>query len=180
MSFVRWIFFIIVLVAAGCGSITDDLTPSGEDKRPEVVAGSTGHEVGQLSPDFTASDTLGNPVTLLSKLATADAVVLYFTMWCPVCDSHMSHIRSSVVPDFPSVTFLMVDYVTGSVSAAYSAQTSSGYADFSVLADVDQAILDQYQATMGTTVVIDSSSTVLMNEDYKDGTRLREVLEGLP
>ena len=180
MSFVRLMFFIFVLFAAGCGDITDDLTPSGEDKRPTVVAGITGHEVGQLSPDFTASDTLGNPVTLLSKLATADAVVLYFTMWCPICDSHMSHIRSNVVPNFPSVAFLMVDYVTGSVSAARSAQISSGYTDFTVLADGDQSILDLYKATMGTTVVIDSTGIVRMNEDYKDGTRLREVLEGLP
>lgn len=180
MSFVRWTFLIVILFTTGCGNITDDLTPSGEDKRPEVVAGSSGHQVGQLSPDFTATDTLGNPVTLLSKLGTTDAVVLYFTMWCPICDSHMSHIRADVMPDFQSVTFLMVDYVTGSVSAAYSAQISSGYADFTVLADGDQSILDLYQATMGTTVVIDSAGVVLMNEDYKDGTRLREVLEGLP
>lgn len=160
--------------------MTDDLAPSGEDKRPEIVAGSTGHEVGQLSPDFTATDTLSNPVTLLSKLATADAVVLYFTMWCPVCDSHMAHIRSDIVPDFPSVIFLIVDYVTGSVSAAYSYQFERGYSDFTVLADTGQSILDLYQATMGTTVVIDSAGIVQMNEDFKDGTRLREVLEGLP
>jgi peroxiredoxin len=180
MSFVKSIFIIFVLLAAGCGDVTDDLVPSGEDKRPSVVAGTAGTAVGQLSPDFTVSDSLGSQVTLSSKLAVTDAVVLYFTMWCPICDSHMSHIRSHMVPEFPSVTFFMVDYVTGSVSAARSAQISNGYTDFTVLADGDQALLDLYQATMGTTVVIDSSGIVQMNEDYKDGTKLREVLEGLP
>jgi peroxiredoxin len=180
MSFVKWIFIVFVLLAAGCGDMTDDLVPSGGDKRPSVVAGTTGTAVGQLSPDFTVSDSLGSQLTLSSKLATTDAVALYFTMWCPICDSHMSHIRSRVAPEFPSVTFFMVDYVTGSVSAARSAQISNGYTDFTVLADGDQSLLDLYHATMGTIVVIDSSGVVQMNEDYKDGTKLREVLEGLP
>lgn len=180
MSFVKWTTILIMLFAAGCGSVTDDLAPSGDDQRQEVVAGTTGPAVGQLAPDYPVTDTLGNTEMLSSRWAAADAVVLYFTMWCPVCDSHMSHIRSRVAPDFPSVTFLIVDYVTGSVSAAHSAQIANGYTDFLVLADVDQSVLDLYHATMGTTVVIDSSGIVRMNEDYKDGTRLREVLEVLP
>jgi hypothetical protein len=49
-----------------------------------------------------------------------------------------------------------------------------------VLADTNQSVLDLYHATMGTTVVIDSTGIVRMNEDYKDGTRLRNVLEALP
>jgi peroxiredoxin len=180
MSFVKRIALFVVLLTAGCGDITDDLVPSGDDQRPPVVAGSLGPDVGQVSPDFTLSDTLANPVTLSSELATADAVVLYFNMWCPICDSHMSHIRTDVRPDFPSVDFVMVDYVTGSVSNARSAQVSNGYTDFVVLADTAQSVLDLYHATMGTTVVIDSTGVVRMNEDYKDGTRLRTVLEALP
>jgi peroxiredoxin len=180
MSFVKGIALIAVLLTAGCGDITDDLVPSGDDKRPTVVAGSPGPDVGQVAPDFTLSDTLGNPVTLSSEFATMDGMVLYFNMWCPICDSHMSHIRTDVAPDFPSVDFLMVDYVTGSVSAARSAQLSNGYTDFTVLVDVGQSVLDQYHATMGTTVVIDSTGVVRMNEDYKDGVKLRNVLEALP
>jgi len=33
---------------------------------------------------------------------------------------------------------------------------------------------------MGTTVVIDSAGIVNMNEDYKDGVKLRAVLGELP
>jgi hypothetical protein len=41
-------------------------------------------------------------------------------------------------------------------------------------------MLHGYQATMGTTVVIDSTGIIRMNEDYRDGSQLRTVLAGLP
>ena len=45
----------------------------------------------------------------------------------------------------------------------------------------DQAVLDLYQATMGTTVVINSVGNIVeMNEDYKDGVKLTETLQALP
>ena len=125
-------------------------------------------------------DTLGNSYALSTELATADAVVLYFTMWCPICDSHASHMRSAIIPDFPQVRFLLVDYVTGSITASRSAQLSNGYASSTVLVDTDLSLFNLYQASMGTTVVIDSTGIVRMNEDYKDGVKLRAVLEALP
>jgi len=160
--------------------MADDLAPDGSDRRPDVEQGVIGPYVGQIAPDFTLQDTLYTGVTLSAELANADAVVLYFTMWCPICDSHMSHMRSTVIPQYPEVTFWFVDYVSGSVEVARAAQVSSGYADVTVLVDTDQNVLDDYVATMGTTVVVDRNGVVQMNEDYKDGTRLQSVLEALP
>ena len=48
------------------------------------------------------------------------------------------------------------------------------------MADTNQAVLGAYAATMGTTVVIDSTGTIRMNEEYKDGVRFLEVLGSLP
>lgn len=180
MSFAKLIIPALLLCLGACQDVTDDLDPSGSDRRPEVVAGSTGHAVGQLAPDLAVADSLGNDVTLSTEWGADGGAVLYFAMWCPICDSHMSHMRSQIRADFPAVRFLIVDYVTGSVGAARSAQISNGYTDFTVLADSDQSILDRYHATMGTTVVIDGGGVVRMNEDYKDGTRLRQTLEVLP
>jgi peroxiredoxin len=179
MSFDRLIFGFFVVLALGCGNVSDDLFPSGDDKRPSVVEGSTGTSVGQVSPDFTVQDSLANPVTLSTELNGSSGVVLYFTMWCPICDSHMSYIRSNIRPNFSSVQFFLVDYVTGTVSACRSAQISNGYTDFTVLVDTGQSLLDRYNATMGTTVVIDSFGVVQMNEDFKDGSKLIDVLESL-
>lgn len=169
-----------VLTLAWLLSGCDDLTPSSEDKRPQVDIGTPGSSVGQIAPDFALFDTLYNPVSLSAELTGVDGIVLYFTMWCPICDSHMSHMRAHVMPDYPDVGFYMIDYVSGTVALSRSAQVSNGYAGVDVLVDDIQHVLNLYNATMGTTVVIDNSGIVRMNEDYKDGTRLADVLSTLP
>ncbi len=89
--------------------------------------------------------------------------------------------RANVMPNFPAVSFFLVDYVSGSVSASRNAQQSSGYGSIETLVDTDQAVTDLYQASMGTTVVIDSAGNIVrMNEDYKDGVKLSETLQALP
>jgi len=138
--------------------------------------------VGQKAPDFALLDTSGTTVTLTSALAARKGIVLYFTMWCPICDAHMSNMRATVVPAFPDVGFYLVDYVSGTFTEAGNAAAASGYLGgaFTTLADTGQILLNSFQATMGTTVVIDSTGIVRMNEDYKDGSRLRAVLAALP
>ncbi len=175
MSSARICLILLALLwLAGCG---DNLLPSGEDRRPIVQQGSTGPNVGQLAPDFISQDTGGNSVTLASALAGRKGVVLYFTMWCPICDSHMSNMRS-IVPAFPGTGFYLVDYVSGSLADAANAASANGYsgAPFIVLADTAQQLLQSYQATMGSTVVIDSAGVIRMNEDYRDGLRLQAIL----
>jgi peroxiredoxin len=167
---------------AGCDGITDDLLPSGDDKRPVVEAGTIGTQVGQQSPDWSMYDTLGNSRGLYDELAKpgVTGVVLYFTMWCPICEVHMDDMRANVIPDFPTVSFFLVDYVSGSISVSLATQQAYGYTGIDTLVDADQSVLDLYQATMGTTVVIDSAGIVRMNEDYKDGVKLTETLQALP
>jgi len=177
------IALVFILGLAGCGGgldtdVFDDMNPSGEDKRPAVVAGSEGTQVGQVSPDFTLQDTLSVSHTLSNELAGTSAVVIYFTMWCPICDSHMSNMRTDIIPDFPNATFYLVDYVSGSISVSRSEQLSNGYSNLDVLVDTDLTLYNRYQASMGTTIVIDSTGVVRMNEDYNN-SRLRAVLSAL-
>lgn len=166
---------VICAMLAGCN---EDLHPSDTDERPEVIAGSIGYQTGQTAADFTVSDSEGNAIVLADELAMNSGVVLYFTMWCPLCDTHMSNLRSSVQPDYPNVRFLIVDYVSGSVARSRSAQLSNGYASETVLSDQHHLLLTQFNATMGTTIVIDSLGRIQMNEDYKQ-SRLGAVLGAL-
>ena len=174
----------LLIFTAGCGGMTDDLFPSGSDKRPAVQPGTAGPSVGQFAPNFTLTDTLGNTVTLSTAMSATGVhgTVLYFTMWCPICDTHMSHMRSSEIPEFPAIRFYAIDYVSGSVADARNAEVSNGYAGsgFTVLADTQQGAMSRYQATMGTTVVIDTTGVIRLNEDFKDGARLHAALSGLP
>lgn len=178
MSFNKVIISLLLLILPGCGS---DLFPSGDNKMPPVESGTTGNEVGQNAPDFTLSDTHGNNVALSQTLASSGGVVLYFTMWCPVCDTDMSDIMNAVMPAFPNVTYYAVDYVSATVEEAASAESSNGWGGtgFVVLADTAQEALNLYNGTMATTVVIDRNGVIRMNESYKS-SKLQEVLSALP
>lgn len=170
------IFLLLLLLnLAAC---QEDLKPSSKDKRPNILAGSVGNYVGQIAADFTIDSTIGETLVLSELLLSTDAVVLYFTMWCPLCDSHMSSLRQNVKPDYPNVRFLMVDYVTGSVNQSRSSQLANGYASETVLPDISQALVKQFAGTMGSTIIIQSDRTILMNEEYKEG-KLLSHLSGL-
>ncbi|MBE9564040.1 MAG: redoxin domain-containing protein [Proteobacteria bacterium] len=190
-SIIPTALLLVSLVLAGCDGMTDDLRPSGDDKRPTVEAGTIGTQVGQQSPEFPVQvlDTLGVSRGLYNELAGSSGVVLYFTMWCPICEFDMSHMRKYVIPNFPTVKFFLVDYVSGSVSVSRASQEAYGYTDIDTLVDpyIDQVnnsgtkvLENMYQATMGSTIVIDSTGIVQMNETYKDGVKLTETLQALP
>ena len=158
----------------------NDLFPSGTNKVPPVQENTTGPSVGQSAPDFTLSDTLNNPVTLSSVAPNYRGVVMYFTMWCPTCDSHMSYLRDNVIQANPDIVFYAVDYVSASVADAANAESSNGYVGtgFVVLADTTRSVLNLYSATMATTVVIDRNGVIQMNEEFKTD-RLQSVLGAL-
>lgn len=177
---------LLCLGLGACGDLVDDLNPSSSDKRADVVAGSTGNMPGQIAVSFTVKDSLNRDFVLSEHLSggsePADVVVLYFTMWCPVCLSHSDHMYNHIIPQFRSrgtVVYGLVDYVSGSVSATRASELANGYAgsDFTTLADVDQGLLDQFNGAMGIVVVIDSDGTILLNEDYRNGSALSETLD---
>ena len=176
MLFAKLKPLLILLIAFALYGCNEDLNPSDSDDRPNVQAGSVGHYVGQNSADFTILGTLGETINLADELLGHDAVVLYFTMWCPLCDTHMSSIRKSVKPLFPNVRFLVVDYVSGSTNQSRSVQFSNGYASETVIPDTEHVLLKQFDATMGSTIVINASGEILMNEDYKQ-SKIISVLE---
>lgn len=184
MSFAKSFLPALTLAIAGCGGIADDLVPSGSDRRVPVEADGEGPSVGRRAPGFSARNSLNETVALSAELSRpgTKAVVLYFAMWCPICNGHLDHLLREILPRFPDAKAFAVDYVSGSAEDARSNAISNGFAAsrISVLADSDNSILDAYDATMGTTVVIDRTGTVRMNEDYKDGTKLRRILEALP
>lgn len=178
MRFIKSWCALLALVAmtmatTGC---LEDLNPDSNDLRTDT---STGGSQAAPAVDFIELSTESETIQLSTELMNNDAVVLYYTMWCPICDSHMTHLRNNVVDNYRNVRFLIVDYVSGTVAQSRNSQVSSGYASFTVLSDGDQSLVEQFNATMGTTVVIDDQNKILMNEDYKNGARLIEVLETL-
>jgi hypothetical protein len=175
---------LLLVLLTGCGGMSDDLFPSKSDKQPPVTPGSTGHLPGQIAPDFTIPDMFGNDVTLSSVLTTTgvQGAVFYFTMWCPICWTHMDDILNGQIPRFPSVRFYAVDYVNGSLADVQQSAINTGYfgTALTILADTQNIGENLYHGTMGVTFVVDRNGIVRMNEDYKDGVRLQNVLANLP
>lgn len=174
------------LLLAGCSGT--DLNPSGADQRPAVVAGSTGNQVGQKIANFSLQDSLNNTWNLADHLVggavPADAIVLYFTMWCPICMSHTDHMLFSVIPSFSkrgTTQYVLVDYVSGSSAGARASELANGYggSPYVVLSDQNQALMNQLNAAMGSTIVINRNGIILMNEDYRNGATLSQTLNGV-
>lgn len=165
------LIFLTSLTLSGC---QEDLLPSNDQLSSDSEA-----QVGATIDDLSYTLSTDSNGQLSTQLQSHDAVVLYFTMWCPVCDSHMSHIRRSFVSQYPNVDFIFVDYISGSINSARGAQTSSGYSDFEVIADFDDQLQNYLGGTMASTIVINKNFTVLMNEEYKTGAQLESILEGL-
>jgi len=117
---------LIILMCALCAGCGDNLIPSDADRRPVVVAGSTGPNVGQNAATFSVPDISGGTVTLASALSGKRGIVLYFTMWCPSCDEQTAQLQS-MLPSYPGVDFYLVDYVSGTVSDAGAAALANGF-----------------------------------------------------
>lgn len=149
----------------------EDLFPSNDQLSNDSV--------GTVVEDFTF--TLSNNTTdsLSSRLQNADAVVLYFTMWCPVCETHMDNLRKNFKGQYGEIDFIFVDYVSGSIIETESAQNAKGYTDFDVIADYDNALQDSLSGTMGSTIVIDQNFIIQMDEDFKAGNELKAVIDSL-
>jgi peroxiredoxin len=169
---------LLALAMLACGT-GDDLWPSGRDRRPPVEKGSIGPAVGQVAPDFTRPDTQGAEHGLYATLATAPGVILYFNMWCPICDAHLQDLQAQAIPAFPDVPVWAVDYVSGSVADSRNAQLQAGWggAPFTFLVDAGAGLESFYQASMAM-VVIGADHVVRYNGSY-DWGRLQPVLANL-
>ena len=181
MSFTNYLV-LFVLVLSGCKGLPNDLNPSGEDKSTstttEVAADG---ETESQTIGISVQTGLGETIDLDQALSGKKAIVLYFTMWCPICNGHTDKLINEVIPNYSNVSYYLVDYVSGTLSDSQISLESSGYeeAPLTLLVDLEREIELKYKGTMGITVVLDANANVLMAEDLKDGVRLKEILAGL-
>ncbi len=181
-------FSICLFYLTACGDIKNDLLPSDSDLRESVESGTIGHRPSQISAEFQVTSSEGDLFTLSSYLENGDtptdAIVLYFTMWCPICLGHSDHMFNTVMPQFRDrgdITFVLVDHISGSIALTRASEIASGYSDseFITLADTEHTLLNQFHASNGTTVVISATGEILLNEDYRTGKNLIKVLDDL-
>ena len=167
-------FFFISFCFFSCKGLEDDLNPSNEDKRS-----SSDEQVGLLSSNFTVKSEKGEEVELFEVLKQKEAVVLYFTMWCPVCNSHTIDIKNNLKSKYPNVEFYLVDYISGSVSDGLSNISTSGFRNsFTALIDLENTIENLFDGNMSSTIIIKANKEIGMNEYYKRN-RIEDILQNL-
>ncbi len=160
---------------AGCSN----LLPDDSDLRSQNGS-SHGFAVGQTAPEFTLIDSDGNAVTLSQALSGKSAVVIYFTMWCPVCTSHTDEVVQAIMPAYPNARYVMVDYVSSSINEAATLKTYGGYDSTGIVVALDrsQSFMNSYGSTMAYVVIIDSARKIRMNEVYKR-QKIEQILGSL-
>lgn len=171
--FIKPLFiFSILILLSGC---QEDLFPQSEE--PQAGPGQAGETLDIDSLNLSLNS--GDAIDLNDRLVQHDAVVLYFTMWCVVCDGHTSEIKSQLEPNYPNVDFLLVDYISSTQSYSRSSQQSTGFTSFDVIADTNNQLESALSGTMGSIVVINKNRSILMNEYFNNSAKLIQVLDNL-
>lgn len=137
-------------------------------------------KVGDTARDFTLPITDGTSLDLAASLAGKNAVVFYFTMWCPVCTSHTDEIVQTLIPAYPAARFVIVDYVSSNLTESAMLKTYGGYDATGIVVALDstQSFMKDYAATMASTVIVDSTHKIRMSETYKK-IRIVDILGAL-
>jgi thiol-disulfide isomerase/thioredoxin len=161
---------LLISVALLLSACVEDLVPESKDIRSsenlEVI----------VSDNFNILSTEEIVVSLEEQLASYDSVVLYFTMWCTTCSSHMDEINYKM-DAYPNVRFLMVDFISSSISQAQNYQRDNGYKQMTTLVDNNDILQKMYDGKMASTIIINRQQEIIFNEVYK--SRLYEVLDNL-
>lgn len=162
--------FALICITLFLSACVEDLAPEDKDLRKD-----SSFEI-QISENFSISTTNGETLILDDELASYDAVVLYFTMWCSTCSAHMDEIDAKQ-DDYPNVRFLMVDFVSGSISQSKNSQRDNAYNHMTTLVDNNDLLQERYNGKMASTIIINSQNEILFNEVYK--SLLYEKLDAL-
>lgn len=161
-----------IFLLAAC---QEDLLPSN-DQLPMTSLSEVG---SALEFDLSFTLNTGETESLNQQLEEHDLLVLYFTMWCPTCQNHAASLRQDFVNQYPNTKFMLIDYVSSSVNNSRQTQIASSAADFIVVSDYNGKLKSRLNGTMATTIVIDKNLVIQMNETFKDGSRLADVLNQL-
>lgn len=148
----------------------EDLAPESKDIRSsedfEII----------ISDNFNVLSTEEVAIDLEEELANHDAVVLYFTMWCTTCGGHMDEINYKM-DSYPNVRFLIVDFVSSTMSQSQNYQRDNGYTHMTTLVDTNDLLQNMYDGKMASSIIINNQKEIQFNEVYK--SRLYDVLDNL-
>ncbi len=109
-----------------------------------------GLAVGDVAPDFTLTDAVGNQVVLADLLTDGPVVVTFYRgEWCPYCNLQLRALQEAL----PEITSTGATLVAISPQAPDHALTMTEKNDlaFPVLSDLDQEVSESYRVRFDVT-----------------------------
>ena len=109
-----------------------------------------GLAVGDVAPDFTLTDAVGNQVVLADLLTNGPVVVTFYRgEWCPYCNLQLRALQEAL----PEITSTGATLVAISPQAPDHALTMTEKNDlaFPVLSDLDQEVSESYRVRFDVT-----------------------------
>jgi peroxiredoxin len=123
-----------------------------------------GLAVGDVAPDFSLDDAVGNPVVLTDLLASGPVVVTFYRgEWCPYCNLQLRALQQA-----------LADIVaTGATLVAISPQapdhgltmTEKHELAFPVLSDLDQSVSESYKVRFEVTGELEDLQVNVFHND---------------
>lgn len=78
---------------------------------------------------------------------------------------------------YPNVRFLIVDFVSSTMSQSQNYQRDNGYTHMTTLVDTNDLLQNMYDGKMASSIIINNQKEIQFNEVYK--SRLYDVLDNL-
>lgn len=103
-----------------------------------------GVKVGEMAPDFSLKNPLGDEVTLSEELKKGPVVLVFYRgAWCPFCNMHL-HVLKQSLPEFEKFNAQLIAITPQQPDKSAKQIEKDGY-PFHVLTDADSAVMKDYR-----------------------------------
>ncbi len=119
--------------------------------------------IGKIAPDFTATDLMGNEITL-SKIQAKKTVVVFWASWCPHCDEILPELKNYYDPlntGEVEVIAISIDEERSDVQTAID-DGSYYWKNIAELKGWDGAVVVEYGIVATPTIfILDENKTII-------------------
>ncbi|NOU71841.1 redoxin domain-containing protein [Paenibacillus sp. LMG 31458] len=103
-----------------------------------------GLSIGDLAPDFTLTDALGKPMSLMEAVRNGPVILTFYRGgWCPYCSLQL-RAYNEMLPQFRELGASLIAVSPQSPDNALSQHEKEGL-DFVVASDTDSRVAEQYR-----------------------------------
>nr|WP_315166398.1 peroxiredoxin family protein [uncultured Flavobacterium sp.] len=126
-----------------------------------------GLKVGEIAPNFTASDIYDNKYILSDALSKGEVVLIFIRgQWCPFCNKHLKEIQENLPSIYKKGATVVV--VSPEKSEFIKKTIEKTGAEFTVLYDKDYTIAKAYDVLFKPKAILRTMYNVVLGAKLKE------------